>query len=137
MMESFFAGIGIMLTTIWTYNFVIGTITMYPVVAFGLLYALWVFYLAVMSLKRANDAGKLHKLALVLGLPVLIIGLLLDTIVNWVVMTVVFLELPKEALVTSRLQRHWRTDPDSWRGKLARKFSNILLDEFDDGDHLS
>jgi hypothetical protein len=59
-----------------------------------------------MNLKRAQDNDKLHKVALVMGLPVLVIGLLLDTFVNWFVMTVVLLEFPKEALVTSRLQRH-------------------------------
>jgi hypothetical protein len=89
-----------------------------------------------MNLKRAQDNDKLHKVALVMGLSVLVIGLLLDTFVNWFVMTVVLLEFPKEALVTSRLQRHWRENPNSWRGKFSRTFSKILLDEFDDGNHL-
>lgn len=74
------------------------------------LYALWVFYLAVMALKRARDAGTLTKTARVMGTPVLFIGLLLDFLVNVTVMTVLFAELPKEWLVTSRLQRHAKHD---------------------------
>jgi len=108
----------------------------YLAISIGSMYLLWIFYLAVMNIKRVYDAGKLHGFAFVLGAPVLLIGLALDTFVNWVVMTVVFLEFPKEMLVTSRLKRHWETAPKSWRGKFARRFSNILLDEFDDGDHL-
>lgn len=108
----------------------------YFAVSFGSLYLLWIFYLAVMNLKRVKDAGKLNGIAYGFGMPILIAGLILDTFVNWVLMTLVFLEFPQEALVTSRLQRWWRTAPDSWRGKLARQFSKIMLDEFDDGDHL-
>jgi hypothetical protein len=116
---------------------ILEAILIYLAVSLGSLYLLWIFYLAVMNIKRVRDAGKLHGTAFALGMPILIIGLILDTFVNWVFMTLVFLEIPKETLVTSRLQRWWRTAPTSWRGKLARKFSNIMLDEFDDGDHLN
>lgn len=112
------------------------SLLIYFAVSLGSLYLLWIFYLAVMNLKRVRDEGKLHGIAYALGLPILYVGLLLDVFVNWVLMTVVFLEFPKETLVTSRLKRHWKTAPNSWRGKFARKFSNIMLDEFDDGDHL-
>lgn len=37
--------------------------------AFLTVYALWIFYLAVMNLKRANDAGKLSKPAKFFGTP--------------------------------------------------------------------
>ena len=115
---------------------VLEALLIYLAVSLGSLYLLWIFYLAVMNLKRVRDDGKLHGIAFALGMPVLIVGLILDTFVNCVVMTVVFLEFPKETLGTSRLKRHWETAPDSWRGKFSRRFSNILLDEFDDGDHL-
>lgn len=42
------------------------------------LYALWVFYLAGMSLKRAKDAGLLTRTAKSFGYPVLFAGLALD-----------------------------------------------------------
>lgn len=102
---------------------------------FFLIYALWLFYLAVMNLKRVKDAGKLTKPALILGYPILIIGYVLDFLSNILVMTVLLLELPRELLVTQRLKRH--KDLLTWRGKVARWFGDNLLDQFDpDGKHL-
>jgi hypothetical protein len=92
-------------------------------------YVLWVCYLAVMNLKRAQDNNQLTKLALCLGYPVLIFGLLLDVLVNWVFGTLMFLELPKETVLTSRLKRHRFSE--SWRGVLAAFICNQLLNQFD------
>lgn len=104
--------------------------------AFAASYALWVFYLAVMGLKRAKDAGKLHKTALTLGYPVLIAGYLLDALVNVFVMTVIFIEVPRELTVTARLKRHIR-ESDGWQLALARWFIP-LLDPFDpSGRHIT
>jgi hypothetical protein len=99
------------------------------------LWLLWVFYLAVMCLKRARDAGTLTKTAYALGQPVLIIGLLIDTLANFTVVTVMFLEPPLEFLVTSRLKRHIERDR-GWRSRLARWCCSTLLDSFDpSGSH--
>lgn len=96
-----------------------------------LLWLLWVFYLAVMNLKRVHSAGKLGKVALALGMPVLIVGYVLDVLANVVVFTVLLLELPRwgEWTVTARLQRH-HVD-ETWRGKVAQWFETELLGEFD------
>lgn len=103
--------------------------------AIALLYATWTFYLAVMSLKRARDAGRLTRTALILGYPLLILGLILDALLNITVMTVLFLELPQELLVTTRLKRHAQTY--TWRGTVARWFAKHMLDEFDpNGKHI-
>ena len=99
------------------------------------LWLLWVFYLAVMSLKRAKDAGQLSKTALVLGAPVLWIGYLLDAFVNITLMTIVLMEFPKEILVTDRLIRHSKAT-SGWRLKVVYWFQP-LLDPFDpSGRHL-
>lgn len=99
------------------------------------LWLLWVFYLAVMALKRARDAGTLTNTAYILGQPVLIIGLLIDMLANFTVVTVMFLEPPMEFLVTSRLKRHIESD-DGWRTRLARWCCSTLLDSFDpSGSH--
>jgi hypothetical protein len=109
----------------------------YILVGFGSMWLLWVFYLAVMNLDRAKRENKLNLFTYILGVPVLLIGALVDTIVNVFIMTIIFFELPREALVTSRLQRHWKTAPDSWRGKLSKNISRSLLDNFDPtGDHI-
>lgn len=102
----------------------------YMLAGFGLSYALWVFYLAIMNLKRVKEAGKLGRVALVLGTPALIVGLLLDFAVNLTVFTLLLLELPQELTVTSRLKRHKR-DSQGWRLKVTNWFASELLDNFD------
>lgn len=98
-------------------------------------YALWVFYIAVMGLKRVRDAGQLSKWAARFGYPVLFIGIVLDVIVNWFVVTLLLLEFPKELLVTSRFKRHNR-ESTGWRLAVV-KFFEPLLDPFDpSGDHI-
>lgn len=98
-------------------------------------YGLWVFFLAVMNLKRVRDEGKLSKWALRFGYPVLFIGLVLDIAVNWLVVTILLLELPKESTVTARLKRHNR-ESTGWR-KAVVSFFEPLLDPFDpSGDHV-
>ncbi len=97
-------------------------------------YGLWLFYLAVMNLKRVRDLGLLSPLALAFGMPILFVGLALDLIVNVVVMTVILVELPQETTVTSRLKRHNRGK--GWRKAVATWFEP-LLDPFDpSGNHI-
>jgi hypothetical protein len=88
-----------------------------------------------MNLKRVKDAGLLHRKALILGTPVLILGLLVDALVNWCVMTLVLLELPQEVTVTARLKRHNKAT-GGWRKKVVGWF-RPLLDPFDpSGGHI-
>ena len=104
-------------------------------VGLGSTYALWIFYLAVMGLKRAKDAGLLSNTAKALGYPVLIVGYVLDCFVNVTVMTVLLLELPKETTVTARLSRHNKS-VDGWR-KAVAVWAEPLLDPYDpSGDHI-
>jgi hypothetical protein len=97
------------------------------------LYALWVFYLAVMNLKRAKDAGTLPRTALVFGYPLLIAGLLIDLFVNVFVASIIFLDLPRELTMTARLKRYVREQPGTWRASVAIWFASNLLDAFDPG----
>lgn len=105
-------------------------------IAFLHFYVLWVFYLAVMNLKRVKDTGyQFKKHVLILAYPVLFLGLILDIVINLVFMTIIFLEFPRELLVTSRLKRH--NNLGGWRGKIARNFFEPLLDPFDpSGNHI-
>lgn len=98
-------------------------------------YALYVFYAAVMNVKRVRDAGKLTTLGKVFGYPTLVIGLLLDLYVNVFVMTFILVEMPMEFTVTSRLKRHHK---DSTGYRLAVvKFFEPVLDPLDpSGDHV-
>ena len=99
------------------------------------LWLLWVFYVAVMHIAKVRDAGNLSRAAYVLGVPTLIVGFLLDLIVNVFVMTVILLEIPHETTVTKRLKRHHK-ESTGWRLKVVEFFETIL-DAFDpDGDHV-
>jgi hypothetical protein len=94
------------------------------------LYLLWVMYLAVMSLARARDAGTLSRTALILGYPLFIVGVAFNIAVNWIVLSVVFLELPRETMFTSRVTRHC-LGGKGWRKRIACWICHDLLDAFD------
>ena len=107
----------------------------YILIALGATYALWVFYIAVMGLKRVRDTVGLSPWALRFGYPILIVGYVLDVLVNWFVFTVVMLEIPKELTVSSRLKRH-NQESTGWRLAVV-KFFEPLLDPFDpSGNHV-
>ena len=93
-------------------------------------YALWVFYVLVMGFYRAKLQGRLSRVAFVLGFPMYAIGYLLDVFVQMTVASVLFLELPREGLVTGRLTRHIKRG-HGWRRDLARWICFHLLDPFD------
>jgi len=98
--------------------------------SFLALYVLWIFYLAVMNLKRARDGKAITKTALCFGYPVLIVGYALDILVNLSLMSVMFLELPHETTMTSRVKRHLYHST-GWRETLAAWFCFNLLNAFD------
>lgn len=107
-------------------------LALYVLLAF---WSLWVFYLATMNLKRARDAGGLSKTVWVMGVPVLIIGLLLDLLINVLLMSVLLWEIPRELTVTARLKRHHKQST-GWRLAVVLWFEQ-LLDPFDpSGDHI-
>jgi len=100
----------------------------------GLTAALWLLFLAVMALKTARDNGSLPKVVLPFAYIILYVGLLVDFVVNITVATVLFLELPKEGTVTSRVSRHLKEE-DGWRKKLAKFICGNFLDPFEIGGH--
>lgn len=105
-----------------------------PLIGFGLLMAIWILFLAVMNLQRARDAGTLSPVALTFGKIILAVGLILDCLGNFAVLTVLFLEIPNEFLITPRIQRH--VNGDGWRKKLAVWFAVNLLNGFSVSPHI-
>lgn len=103
-----------------------------------LLYALllvnftWIYFLAIMHLRDAKDAGQLTGFAKALGYANLFIGLLLDALVNALPMSLIMLELPQEWLTTARLSRHIK-EGNGWRRAVALWFCRNLLSTFDSG----
>ena len=96
---------------------------------------LWVFFLAVMALKVARDAGVLVKGgdAYYIGMSVLFAGWIIDFLVNVFVASIIFLEPPFEMTVTARVTR-WKQE-GGWRGNIARWLCVKLLDPFQQGGH--
>lgn len=99
------------------------------------LYAFWCAYVLVMGIYRAHLSRRLVGLNKVLALPVVGFGYLMDVAANLFIAPLVFLDWPREALVTARLIRYKRTDT-GWRNRLATFICEHMLDVFDPtGDH--
>ena len=98
-------------------------------------YLLYVFYCAVMNIKRVRDMGKLTIVGKVFGYPTLVIGLILDLFVNVFFMTFLLLELPQELTVTSRLKRH-NQESTGWRLAVVKFFEPVLNPLDPSGNHL-
>lgn len=126
-------------------------------------FALWVLFLAVMSLKRAHDEGKIAPgaIAYSFGLVVVYAGYIVDAAVNIGPATLLFFEMPetsgfisafnllldqkfaeakaefldalKNITVTARCGRH--INQPGYRGDVARWMCRNLLDPFQLGGH--
>lgn len=108
---------------------IIGDIFIFAGICYALTLLSWLFYLALMNLKRVRN--DLHPFAKFNAYLLLGIGFPLDVALNTVVGSILFLELPEEYLLTSRLQRHKRLG--GWRGDIARWMCEHLLNQFDSG----
>lgn len=95
-----------------------------------LAYLTFVHFAAVMGLQRAREAGTLTRAQKPLAYIALVIGLVLDFLLNVAVCTLLFVELPREWLVTARLIRHKRAG-QGWRFRLASWLCENLLDNLD------
>ena len=103
--------------------------------AIGFLWAFWGMYALVMGIYRAHLSHRLKGLVLVLSLPFVAVGYLMDVFANLTIASLVFLEPPREWLVTDRLKRHMHKSK-GWRFLLAKYICDHLLDVFDpSGDH--
>lgn len=103
----------------------------------GLLYAMWIFYVAVMHLDKIHSEQGLNLPSKILGYPLLVVAFTLDVLLNWIVFTVLFLELPKELTISHRLKRINRRDTKGYRKWLIVHIFEPLLDGFDKrGNHI-
>lgn len=95
-------------------------------------WGLWYLFILVMGLYRANLDKRLTRLTKFLALPALVVGYVVDVVVNWTVACVLFLEPPESPLetVTHRLSRYLKTDT-GWRRDRAQWVCEHLLDFFD------
>lgn len=98
------------------------------------LWVFYIFYLACMSLVCGHKRGTLTLASKLLGYPIIAIGLAIDVFMNVFVFSLIFIERPRELLVTERLKRHIKQH--TMRAKLARFLCVQILSPFDpSGDH--
>lgn len=102
----------------------------YALYSLSAFWCLWVLFLAVMNLGQAKVEGKLHGFALYAGYTVLGVGLLVDLVVQVLVASVLWLELPRELTVSERVARLCKSGI-GWRKDLALWFRRVLLAPFD------
>lgn len=95
-------------------------------------YAVWVMFLAFMSLYIAWDT--LPKVTKALAVPAVVIAFLMDVVLN-VIATVPFLDPPQEVTFSQRMGRYKRIK--SWRTPIACWICANLLDPFQIGGHCS
>ena len=104
----------------------------------ALIYLTWEAFLSVMALKSARDSGKLTTLATYMAYPLLAVAWLLDFSLNMAA-TPVFLDLPREWLLTIRCDRYLSAPASGtlpvYRQRLARFLCKNLLDPFQSGGH--
>lgn len=96
-----------------------------------LAYLLWDRFVLIMGLYRAQLNKRLYGLNKILAAPNLVVGILLDIACNIVWATLVFRELPREWLVTTRLQRYIHEGRHSWRRRRAQWWCEHVLDPLD------
>ncbi len=106
---------------------------------FALVAYLWIFwfaYVGIMGIYRAHLAGRLDGFARAMSVPVVLLGYVLDVMANVTVAVLVFLDWPREWLVTTRLKRYRRDAPGTRNAKIAEYICEHLLDPFDPtGNH--
>jgi hypothetical protein len=102
----------------------------YLLVSIAASHALWGMFVICMALKRVRDEGKLTVAMKVFGYPFLFIGLAVDLLVNVFIGSALFLEIPRELTLSSRLWRH-STQGSGYRQKLALWLRVNLLDAID------
>ena len=108
-----------------------------PLIAYLCIFFLWVFFTAIMRIEMVRDAKQLTPLSKFFGYQALAVGLVLDLIADWFIVSFILLEFPQETTVSARLHR-WTHSPDpSWRKTVCLFFRAGALDNVDPaGEHL-
>lgn len=96
-----------------------------------LMFITWTFFLAVMHLRIIRDTQGFTKVNIIPAYSVLVIGLILDAMLN-LAMCIPLLDMPKEWLLTGKLKRLIQTDM-GWRGDVAEFLCNHFLVPADKG----
>jgi len=105
--------------------------------ALGTLWALWVLYIAMMNIKRVAATQPMPIRVKMLVYPTMAVFEAVEFVANVIVLTVLFVDWPREIRVSDRLRRYWqRPARYGWRLHVV-KFIKPMLDPFDPaGPHI-
>ena len=108
-------------------------VTLYALIAIAFLHTFFALYVLATALYRAHLDKVLTKVGYVFGYPWLLLAVLVDFFAQFTIFIVIFLELPREFLVTQRLRRHLDNgeEKDGWRWRVAHQICSKVLDYFD------
>ena len=95
-------------------------------------YVTWLLYMTLMHLRRVRD--RLSRPVQWIAWPAVALGVVCDVLLNLLVASVLFIDPPRELLLTARLKRYQKK-PGTWRAQLARWVCHHLLNPFDEGGH--
>ncbi len=96
------------------------------------IYAFYLLFVVTMAAKAAWPT--LTLVPRVLLAPVALVAVLMDAAFNITLATIIFMDLPREALFTGRLNRYKYGESD-WRFHVAKWICKNLLDPFQSGGH--
>jgi hypothetical protein len=96
---------------------------------FFLTFFLWFYYVQVMGMMAARDAGRLPARMVKPCEVIATVGLVFDVLYNITIGTLFFLDPPREATLTYRLIRYKRSG-SGWRYSVAVWVCANLLDPF-------
>jgi hypothetical protein len=107
------------------------TFLIWAATAVTLFVSTFAFYVAIMKMREIQDhIFLLHWSVRWACFLILFIGLILDTLLNWVVLTVAFYEFPREFLSTARVIRH-KHHSEGFRKIQANWWCRNFLTPFD------
>jgi hypothetical protein len=109
----------------------VNLITYWVAISLLLFVSTFVLYVAIMKMREIkHEIYALHNSVRWVCFLILFIGLILDVLLNWIVLTVAFIELPREFLSTARVVRH-KYHSTGWRQKQAIWWCANFLQPFD------
>lgn len=100
----------------------------------ALAYGTWVAYLAIVSVLPAYRAGRLSHVTVLLALPLGLMGVILDFLLNVFFGSLIFLERPHEWFLTRRCDR-LMVEGNVRQANWAAWICKNLLDPFQIGGH--
>ena len=91
----------------------------------------FILYVAIMKMREVqNEIYRLHWSVRWVCFLILFIGLVFDVLLNWIALIIIFVELPREFISTTRVVRH-KYYSTHWRHDLAMWFCKNWLSPFD------